>query len=472
MVTRVILLSIFALVIADNAPEQIHLSLGCEPNSMTVTWTTQHQASASAILYGQNEPKIFISALQTPFVDGGEEQRVSYMHKVTLRDLLPNTTYVYKVGNNASTEAFIWSTVYSFRTLPSGSDWPLSFAMLGDMGVEGGVSIPYLESDAKSGVFQLLLHNGDFAYDFDTNNGRLGDAFMQLMQETAARVPYMTAVGNHESAYNFSHYKARFNMPGERNDDMFYSIDVGPVHFVAFVSDYYYFPQFGTQQIYRQYVWLEKDLHEANKPENRAKHPWIIAFSHRPMYCSNSDDPQHCTNPDNWIRTGIPFTDGISKYYLLGLEELFYREGVDIVFAAHEHSYERCYPVYKLKLCPSHGNDPYTDPTGPVHIVAGSAGNKESQDPFLPTPQSWSAFRSDDYGYMRITVHNATYMHLEQVSVKPFQGYSEDPTVIDEFVIRKSTNRPNFTCHEGLQRSGAPSLSIWDLLFVPKGRDI
>lgn len=68
------------------------------------------------------------------------------------------------------------------------------------------------------------------------------------------------------------------------------------------------------------------------------------------MYCSNSDDGEHCTNPDNWIRTGIPFTDGKTKYYLLGLEELFYREGVDIVFAAHEHSYERCYPAYKLKV--------------------------------------------------------------------------------------------------------------------------
>uniref|UniRef100_A0A0R3WSD0 Metallophos_C domain-containing protein n=1 Tax=Hydatigena taeniaeformis TaxID=6205 RepID=A0A0R3WSD0_HYDTA len=74
-------------------------------------------------------------------------------------------------------------------------------------------------------------------------------------------------------------------------------------------------------------------------------------------------------------------------------------------------------------LCPNRGGDPYNDPTGPVHIVAGSAGNKENQDPFLPTPQPWSAFRSDDYGYMRITVVNATYMHLEQVSVKPFHGY-------------------------------------------------
>ena len=80
------------------------------------------------------------------------------------------------------------------------------------------------------------------------------------------------------------------------------------------------------------------------------KQPWIIAFSHRPMYCSNSDDDEHCTNPDNWIRAGLPITDGKFKYFILGLEELFYRHSVDIVFAAHEHSYERFYPVYNLKV--------------------------------------------------------------------------------------------------------------------------
>ena len=34
---------------------------------------------------------------------------------------------------------------------------------------------------------------------------------------------------------------------------------------------------------------------EASKPENRAKHPWIITMGHRPMYCTNDDDDD-CTH--------------------------------------------------------------------------------------------------------------------------------------------------------------------------------
>ncbi|VDN98708.1 unnamed protein product [Rodentolepis nana] len=315
---------------------------------MTITWTTLKEATNSGVLYGVEKPETYASATQKAFVDGGEEQRVTYIHTVTLRNLQPNTSYVYKVGNNDTNGDSNWSSPYTFRTLPMGSNWSVTCAMLGDLGADRGFSIPHLEEEAKAGAYHMILHNGDFAYDFDKENGRLGDRFMRLMQETTARVPYMTAVGNHESAYNFSHYKNRFNMPGN-NDDMFYSIDVGPIHWIAYVSDYYYYMQFGTEQIYRQYAWLEKDLQEANKPINRAKRPWIIAFSHRPMYCSNDDD-EHCQNPDNRIREGIKIADGKSKYFVLGLEDLFYREGVDIVFGAHEHSYERCYPVYKQKV--------------------------------------------------------------------------------------------------------------------------
>ncbi|KAM7533627.1 hypothetical protein Aperf_G00000125554 [Anoplocephala perfoliata] len=420
MKTWLILLSFCTLVLTDNAPEQIHLSLTGEADSMTVTWTTQKEAADSGILYGVEKAETYAPALQKAFKDGGEEQRVTYIHTVTLKNLHPNTSYVYKVGVNCTNGDSSWSSTFSFRTLPAGYNYPVVLAMLGDLGFEDGFSIPHLEEEAKAGAYHMLLHNGDFAYDFDKDNGRLGDKYMQLMQETIARVPYMTAVGNHESAYNFSHYKNRFNMPGN-NEDMFYSINVGPVHLIAYVSDYYYFPQFGTEQIYRQYAWLEKDLQVANQPENRAKQPWIIAFSHRPMYCSNNDN-EHCTNPDNRVREGIRFTDGKSKFYVLGLEDLFYREGVDIIFGAHEHCYERFYPLYKQKICPTYANNPYFNPTGPIHIVAGAAGNNEGQTAFLPNPPASSAFRSDDYGYTRIVVHNGSYMYMEEISVKSAQG--------------------------------------------------
>jgi len=34
----------------------------------------------------------------------------------------------------------------------------------------------------------------------------------------------------------------------------------------------------------------------------------------------------------------------------------------------------------------------------------------------LRIPYPWSAFHSDDYGYTRMTVHNASHLYMEQVS--------------------------------------------------------
>lgn len=86
---------------------------------------------------------------------------------------------------------------------------------------------------------------------------------------------------------------------------------------------------------------------EANKPENRKNHPWIIVIGHRPMYCSNNFDPMHCDFENNIVRTGFDISpDHHKTVYLMGLESLFYQYGVDLIIAGHEHSYERFWPVY------------------------------------------------------------------------------------------------------------------------------
>lgn len=57
-------------------------------------------------------------------------------------------------------------------------------------------------------------------------------------------------------------------MPGD-SEGLWYSFNIGPVHFVAIETEAYYFMNYGIKQMIKQYEWLDKDLREANKPETR-----------------------------------------------------------------------------------------------------------------------------------------------------------------------------------------------------------
>ncbi|KAF0310723.1 Acid phosphatase type 7 [Amphibalanus amphitrite] len=56
-----------------------------------------------------------------------------------------------------------------------------------------------------------------------------------------------------------------------------------------------------------------------------------------------------------------------------GMEELLMKYGVDLAIWAHEHSYERLWPVYNETVYNGTAADPYRNPGAPVHIVTGSA---------------------------------------------------------------------------------------------------
>lgn len=74
--------------------------------------------------------------------------------------------------------------------------------------------------------------------------------------------------------------------------------------------------------------------------------------------------------------------------------ELFYRYGVDVVIEAHEHSYERLWPVYNETVT----QRDYNNPLAPVHIISGAAGCNEQDgicfNAILGPKGPWSAFRS------------------------------------------------------------------------------
>ena len=59
---------------------------------------------------------------------------------------------------------------------------------------------------------------------------------------------------------------------------------------------------------------------------------------------------------------------------ICSLEPLFFQYGVDLIIEAHEHSYERLWPVFNDTVT-AHN---YINPKAPVHLISGAAGCNEA----------------------------------------------------------------------------------------------
>jgi len=117
------------------------------------------------------------------------------------------------------------------------------------------------------------------------------------------KVLFYAALGNHDDPTQ--RYYKPFNMNGER----FYTFAKGDARFFALDSNY---------MDQTQLKWLESQLSSSNSR-------WKVAFFHHPLYSSGG---RHGSATD--LRTLV--------------EPLFVKYGMDVVFAGHEHFYERIKP--------------------------------------------------------------------------------------------------------------------------------
>jgi len=118
-----------------------------------------------------------------------------------------------------------------------------------------------------------------------------------------ANIPFYASLGNHDDP-NQRFYK-NFGMGGKR----FYSYQKGDVRFFALDSNY---------MDKDQQRWLEDELSKSNSK-------WKIAYFHHPLYSSGA---AHGSEVD--LRSII--------------EPLFIKYNLQVVFAGHEHFYERIKP--------------------------------------------------------------------------------------------------------------------------------
>lgn len=347
-----------------------------------------------------------------------------------MSDLVPGSIYTYNIisdDSNNFTSSFVAGRV---------DRSPFTFAVYGDMGTyvpeegqgEASPTVNLLTKDVQNVKIDGVLHVGDMAYNLADNGGHTATTFMNQIQPIASRVPYMVCPGNHEGgttfAGDFKHYYRRFDMPKkEDSQNNYYSFDVGYAHIISFSSEAYFWQYWNVE---RQFRFLEKDLQSVN----RTKTPFVITMAHRPMYCSNTDDHDDCTKVNSTMRRG--FLASKSHDGLFALEPLFKKYNVDLAFWAHEHTYERFFPMYENQVVNSTSDptDPYHNAAATVHIVAGASGGREGHDGFNATGRMGSAYRDVRYGYGRLRIENATHLHWEEVE----DGAGE---IIDEFWIRK-----------------------------------
>jgi len=390
---------------ANWQPRHVHLAYGHNTSEMVITYSTLDDTDESLVEYGTDmfNLKLNSSGNSVKFTD----VETQYIHRVHIFNLEPDTTYYYHVGSNQG-----WSPVFGFKTVPAGTkDWQLKMVVLGDLGATNARSLNSLQQETHQGLYQAAIHVGDFGYDLYSENGHVGDIFFDQIEPIAGYLPYMTCPGNHESHNDFLQYRNRFSMPNyTETESRYFSFNIGPVHFVSLSSEVYFFDDI-EERVKAQYDWVVADLEEATRPEVRAERPWIIVYAHRPMYCSNSDG-------DDCTREGSRFRTGITDDHLYGMEEVLLKYSVDLFIGAHEHSYERLFPIYNYTILRGEGDDNnrFINPGGPTHITTGSAGCHEGFDHFRPDQPEWSAYRLDEYGYTRLNFVNHTHLYVDQVS--------------------------------------------------------
>jgi len=396
-----------------NTPSQTHIAFGKDPQtSMVFSWVTREITKTSTVQYGTDSKNLVQTEIGTWSQYNYDNYTSGFIHQVIVTNLQPATKYYYRVGDANDG----WSKEWSFNTATNKSS--VNVTIFADINIGGSVGGDYgtwftslmtLHSMLFKEESDFVIQAGDISY--CSGDQACWDHHFLSLEPLIAQKPYMVCMGNHDVSPEIIGYGNRFFMPGDENQDYFYSFNVGPVHFVAFSTELFFFPDNNTNAD-KQMEWMQNDLEEATKPENRDKRPWIVAFGHRPIYCTS-------VYPD--------CTNEVAFELQRNFEPLFFRYGVDLAYFGHIHSMEASYPI----AFDGEVSGTFDKPAGTVHIVNGGAG-QGFLGPFTDPQPLWTEWREHVHGYSRLNADlktlrfdfvadNGTLVHTITLG-QPFKG--------------------------------------------------
>jgi len=380
-------------IAADTTPQEVHLALTGKKDEMTIDWVTEDKTATSTVKYGLAPNALNLQAT------GNSSSYIFIiyispsLHTATLSQLKPATRYYYQVGDNSGG----WSNVFHFDTEdpnPISNSNTVRIAIMADNGVSPNSQM-VVDAIGKADAslnFNLLILSGDLSY----ANGiqTWWDYWGRMIQPLASHFPFMVAPGNHELFSLFIAYNARFHMPTNGYENLYYSFNYRGIHVIILNSE-----SLNEYHWSAMYKWAANDL----KNVDRKQTPWVFAAFHHPWYCSNLSH-----NNSAWF---------MKQEY----EALFYQYDVDVVLQGHVHAYERTKQVYNWEVTKG----------APVYMTNGHAGNSEGLYYGWQTPTpTWSAYRESVFGFSTMEIFNATHLHWQMIR-------ANDSVVSDDFWLIK-----------------------------------
>ena len=360
-------------------PHNVHVSWPADPASVAAfVWQTDAATQASVVQFGVSPTALDQTGVGSVGTAGATGSQVT-IHEVHVCGLVPDTTYHYRVGGEGH-----WSAVQRFKTAPAPgrTDYDVHFVVSGDSRDDANLW-RQVQERALAGLnppdFELFTGDAVLVGFLQS----LWQGWFDGARGSMASMPFVTVHGNHEGLS--VNYLLQFAQPQTgvaSQDELYFSLDYGPVHLVV-LNDSPLRSDYDGDVLGTQLAWLRADLTRARA--NRARVPFIVVTHHKPPFSSST----HSTETDV-----LTLRRGWAPVY----DEF----GVDLVLNGHEHDFEL------MREVDGQGRE-VQGRRGTRYIVAGGAGASLTTMA-AGAVQPWSAFFESTLNFLDV---HATMTRLE-----------------------------------------------------------
>ena len=319
--------------------------------------------------------------------------------------LSPGKSYHYRIRVDGRD-----SVASTFDTAPV-DPGPFTFTAFGDEGTTGKSREVVALVAAERPALHLVA--GDLCYAYTAGTGLSTgkfkpanwDRWLSIIEPVASKVPWMTAVGNHEMEPGFgpqgyNGYLNRFTLPrnGASGCPSTYHFKYGGVGFIQVDSNdvSYEIPHNLGYSHGAQDPWLESVLASYRAPGSGVD--FIVVTMHHCAYSTATAHGSEGGVRDHWTK-------------------LFDRYSVDLVISGHNHSYERSHPI-RAGVKTQHASRGQTADSalGTTYLTVGGGGvglnaggfykhhthvstpdTSKSGKSHLETAENWSAVTDTSY---------------------------------------------------------------------------